>query len=1033
MSRAGQITAIVPLSRFEDAKTRLSAVLSAPQRAALAEAMARDVLATLKAAQTIDQILVVSQDPTAALLAEEYGCDLACSSEDRDLNSALEYAANQAERAGARAIVILPADLPLLTAEALDRFIEKCASHIGNQPVVGLQSCGHGDGTNLFFSELSVPIDFQYGPGSFERHANAAKRAGLLLLSETARETFWDLDTREDLERIQAALKSGTYDARFTFAFFKTPTPVNGNSTLSMKSDLDLMIERTVGGDRLSDDQAKSLATYDDVAKLMQTASQIRDKSFGPLITYSRKVFLPLTRLCRDVCHYCTFAVSPREVSSPYLSADEVVETAKRGAELGCKEALLTLGEKPELRYAAARDALKELGFATTLEYVTHVAERVMKETGLLPHINAGNMTADEIAELRKVSASMGLMIENTSPRLCEKGGPHYGSPDKDPAERLETLRLAGEAGVPFTTGILIGIGETRLERIESLLAIRDLHDRYGHIQEVIVQNFVPKPDTKMRDVPAADLTDLLWTIAMARIILDPSISIQAPPNLNMQGMRELVAAGLNDWGGVSPLTPDYVNPEKPWPHVDQLAEETDRAGFHLKERLTLYPAYVQNAEKWLDPKVDTYVMRFADGGGLGREDEWLTGVSENVPDAMQALTSSLPHPERVSSQVKTLLAELEADGATNIPVVELGALFGAHGADYQAICSLADRKRTEQAGETVTFVVNRNINYTNICGYKCQFCAFSKGKTAEHLRGKPYNLAHEEVQARSIEAWEKGATEVCLQGGIHPDYTGQTYLDICGAIRDVLPDMHIHAFSPLEVFHGATSLNMPIADFLKELKAAGLNSLPGTAAEILHDDVREIICKDKINTRQWLEVIESAHEVGLPTTSTIMFGHIDTYEHWAHHLLELLALQTRTGGLTEFVPLPFVAQESPMYLKGRARLGPTFRESVLIHAVARLVLGPKITNIQTSWVKMGREGAQICLKSGVNDLGGTLMDESITRAAGASHGQEVDASEMFSIIGAIGRPAQQRTTLYQPIVGTDHGSIAQAAAFVPL
>jgi len=746
------------------------------------------------------------------------------------------------------------------------------------------------------------------------------------------------------------------------------------------------------------------------LAELMAAARDLRDQGHDRLVTYSRKVFVPLTRLCRDVCHYCTFATMPRHLASPYMTADEAVELAMQGKAMGCKEVLFTLGEKPELRHDAARAALDEMGFATTLEYVAHVAKRVLLETGLLPHINAGCMSPLEIGMLRPVSASMGIMLESVSSRLCEKGQVHYGSPDKDPALRLQTLEDCGRAGVPFTTGILIGIGETRREIIDSLLAIREVHERHGHIQEVIIQNFVPKADTKMRAVTPPGEEDLLWTIAMARILFGPKMSVQAPPNLNPGRLAALVDAGINDWGGVSPLTPDHVNPESPWPHLEQLANETAAAGKVLAERLTIYPGYLRSASRWLDDQVRPYVLRLADAQGLGREDDWLSGQSEHIPPAR-------PGGQRgpaVSHRIAALLAR--AEQGENLDVDDTAQLFMARGRDFDAVCDAADRMRAAQCGDAVSYVVNRNINYTNICSFRCAFCAFAKGRKRTEASDAPYLKGPEEVARLAVEAWESGATEVCLQGGIHPSFTGETYLEILRAVRSAVPLIHIHAFSPLEVTHGARSLGMELEDYLRLLAEAGLRTLPGTAAEILSDDVRDIICPDKINTSEWLDVLETAHGLGLQTTATIMFGHVDRYSHWAIHLQRVLELQRRTGGITEFVPLPFVAEEAPIYRRGQARRGPTFREAVLMHAVARLTLGRDIPNIQASWVKMGLEGAAFCLRAGCNDLGGTLMNESITRAAGARHGQEMKPEIFEKTIIGCGRMPRRRNTLYDSV-----------------
>jgi FO synthase len=779
---------------------------------------------------------------------------------------------------------------------------------------------------------------------------------------------------------------------------------------------LEELQQRLLGGELLADAQALSLASNEDVAGLAQVAARVRDAGHGPLISYSRKVFIPLTHLCRDVCHYCTFAQTPKRIPKAFMSVEEVLESCREGEKLGCKEALFTLGERPELRYRAAREALEAMGFASTLEYLAHVAGRVMAETSLLPHINAGCMDAAEIQMLRSVSASMGIMLESASERLCDKGMPHHGSPDKLPARRLETIELAGEAAVPFTSGILIGIGETRLERIESLLALRASHARHGHLQEVIIQNFRAKPGTLMASAPEPDLAELLWTIAVARLVFGPAMSIQAPPNLSPGVLPQLVDAGINDWGGVSPLTPDYVNPEAPWPHLDNLARETAAAGKYLQERLTIYPAYASEGERWLATAVQQPVLQSIDAEGFPRTDEWSPGEPGQPPQALLQALSEPVADERAAPELREILARCQQSGP--LAEADITRLFQARGAELAWLCQQADALRQQTCGNTVSYVVNRNINYTNICYFKCQFCAFSKGKLSENLRGRPYDLDAEEIGRRCKEAWQRGATEVCMQGGIHPEYTGQTYLDILATVQAATPGMHIHAFSPLEVWQGAATLGLELSEYLRLLRQAGLGTLPGTAAEILDDEVRAVLCPDKINTQQWLQVMESAHGVGFKTTATVMYGHIETPRHWARHLLEIRQLQARTGGFTEFVPLPFVHMEAPLYLKGRARKGPTFREALLMHAVARLVLHGFIDNIQTSWVKMGEAGVAACLNAGANDLGGTLMNETITRAAGASHGQEWSPEMLEAQITALDREPRQRAT--------DYGEVSQ-------
>jgi FO synthase len=673
------------------------------------------------------------------------------------------------------------------------------------------------------------------------------------------------------------------------------------------------------------------------------------------------------------------------------MSIDEVLAVARAGAARGCREALFTLGDKPELRYRVAREELAALRCATTLEYLARAARAVLDDTGLLPHLNPGVMTVDDLRVLRPVSVSMGLMLETTSERLSGRGGPHFGSPDKLPAARLETLRAAGEARVPFTTGILIGIGETRAERIDALLAIRDVAGRHGHIQEAIVQNFRAKPGTRMADAPEPSLEELLWTIAVARIVLGARAHVQAPPNLSYDDFPRLLDAGIDDWGGVSPVTVDHVNPEAPWPELERLRAATESRGLHLAPRLAVYPEWVDGA--WIDPRVMPAVLRASDAAGLAREDPWSPGEVGPVPFVPR---DALPIDTR---------DELGED--------ELVRLFRARGEERQRVCAAADQLRRDVCGDEVSYVVTRNIQYTNVCYFRCGFCAFSKGKLAANLRGAPYLVPHDEIVRRVREAWARGATEVCLQGGIHPAFTGEYYESVVRTIKDAVPELHVHAFSALEVWQGAATVGATLEDYLALLHAAGLGSLPGTAAEILDDEVRRVICPDKVTTAQWLEVHETAHRVGLRSNVTMMFGHVEAPQHWARHLLRAREQQRRSGGFTEFVPLPFVHMEAPMWLKGQARSGPTWSETLLVHAVARLALHPWITNIQASWVKLGPQGVAAVLRAGVNDLGGTLMNESISRAAGARHGQEMPPERMEELVRANGRVPRQRTTLY--------------------
>jgi FO synthase len=801
--------------------------------------------------------------------------------------------------------------------------------------------------------------------------------------------------------------------------------------------------------------------------RLLEAARALGREGHGRVIGYSRKVFIPLTRLCRDVCGYCTFAVGPRQAGAAYLSPDEVLAIARAGREAGCREALFTLGDKPELRYQASRSALDRLGHAGTIEYLIAMCELVIRETGLLPHVNAGIATKTQIAALRRVSVSQGIMLENASPRLAEPGGPHFGSPDKDPAVRIAMIEAAGRQRVPFTSGILIGIGETRRERILSLLVLRDLHARYGHLQEIIIQNFRAKSGTRMAGAAEPSLEDVLWTTATARLVLGPAMNIQVPPNLSFEVFPRLAAAGINDWGGISPVTADHVNPEAPWPSLAALERATAAAGYTLVQRLAIYPQYARAPERWLDRSLASRVLDEIDAEGFAREDVWVPGavippppstsprwgeVGGRRPPGEGVTTNSIPttavfpspHPSPLRGEGAdrgSLSAELRgvtrlldrAAAGERLEPRDIVRLFAARGPEVEEICAAADALRVKTSGDVVHYVVNRNINYTNVCSYACSFCAFSKGKLSEDLRGRPYDLALDEIARRTIEAWDRGATEVCLQGGIHPAYTGDTYLTLLRTVKQAVPAMHVHAFSPLEVSHGAQTLGLSLRAFLERLRAEGLGSLPGTAAEILDDEVRERICPDKLDTREWLEVVETAHRVGLRTTATIMFGHVEGPQSWAAHLLHIRHLQERTGGLTEFVPLPFVHMEAPMYLRGGSRRGPTWRETLLMHAVARLVLHPLVTNIQASWVKLGPAGVARVLNAGVNDCGGTLMNESISRAAGTQHGQELPPERMEELIRGAGRVPRQRTTLYRDVAADRYRQSFGAPALAPV
>jgi FO synthase len=797
-----------------------------------------------------------------------------------------------------------------------------------------------------------------------------------------------------------------------------------------------------------------------DLDRLCAAASRVRDAGLAAagrpgVVTYSRSVFVPLTRLCRDRCHYCTFATVPGRLDSPYLSPDEVLRIARQGAAAGCKEALFTLGDRPEERWPAAREWLEAHGYGDTLSYVRAMAIRVLEETGLLPHLNPGVMSWSELQRLKPVAPSMGMMLETTAERLwSEPGGPHYGSPDKEPAVRLRVLTDAGRLNIPFTTGILVGIGETLPERAESLFAIRGVSRQYGSVQELIVQNFRAKPDTAMRDVPDAELDDLAATIAVARLVLGPGARIQAPPNLVDTQYRLMLRAGIDDWGGVSPLTPDHVNPERPWPQLQELARRTAEEGFDLRERLSVYPEYVRRGEPWLDPRVAPHVAALADPEtGLAVEDRLPAGIRWQEPDGglqaagagqgridlhatidttgrtsdrredfdevygdwaeLRAQTAGSTGvrggtPERLDAEARAALARA-ADDPAGLTDAQALALFEADGAALEALCALADDVRRDTVGDTVTYVVNRNINFTNVCYTGCRFCAFAQRRTDADA----YTLSIEQVGDRAAEAWRVGATEVCMQGGIHPDLPGTAYFDIVAEVKRRAPDMHVHAFSPMEVVNGASRTNLSIRDWLAAARDAGLDSIPGTAAEILDDDVRWVLTKGKLPAATWIEVVSTAHALGLRSSSTMMYGHVDTPAHWLAHLRVLARVQDQTGGFTEFVGLPFVHHNAPVYLAGIARPGPTMRENRVVHAMARLLLHGRIDNIQCSWVKLGDEGCRTLLQGGVNDLGGTLMEETISRMAGSQHGSRKTVAEIEDIPAALGRPVRQRTTTY--------------------
>jgi FO synthase len=767
--------------------------------------------------------------------------------------------------------------------------------------------------------------------------------------------------------------------------------------------------------------------------ELMALSRAVRDEAYGRRVTYSPKVFIPLTMLCRDRCGYCTFAKAPARLTSPYLLPDEVLAIARAGQDAGCHEALFTLGERPELRYPLARQWLGDNGFASTVEYLAHACRLVLEETGLLPHANAGALHSDELALLRPVSASQGMMVESLDPDLPA----HRSAPDKEPSRRLATLDAAGELHIPFTTGILVGIGNDRADQIASLRAIAASHARFGQVQEVIVQNFLPKPGTSMARSAPCPPEDLLWAIAVARLVLPPEVHIQAPPNLS-DDLAPLLHAGIDDWGGVSPVTADHVNPERAWPALQVLRDATESAGHVLAARLTIYPSFAQDAATWLHPDLRFPVLDVSDAEGLARDTDWCSGGEVAPPvlldwaigdgaggDGAAGSDDANEH-HRASRAVRRggPVAEV-LDGVAlgqEVGVDEIVTLFSARGPEVPMVAEVADDLRRQVVGDAITFVQNRNINYTNVCTFKCRFCAFSKGPLSLNLRGAPYLLELSEITRRVAEAEAEGATEVCLQGGIHPDFDGDYYVHVLGAVRAASERIHIHGFTALEVTEGARRSEVPLADYLIRLKEAGLKTLPGTAAEILEDDIRALICPDKINTEQWLEAHRTAHSVGLRSNITIMFGSVEQPLHWARHMVRTRALQRETGGFTEFVPLPFVHMATPIYLQRKARRGPTFRETLLMHSVARIAYHGDIDNIQVSWVKMGVRGSRQVLQAGANDLGGTLMDENISRAAGAQHGQRMGVEELEALVAPLGRPLVRRSTLYA-LVGSASGA----------
>jgi len=1022
--------AIVPIKSWRTAKSRLDS----QSREELARSFALDVLDVLDASDRIGRVVVVSAEPELAagrLVIDDPG----------RLNEAVVAARDRlAAEDFPGPVVVVPADLPSLTTETLDAALGLLEAH--DQAFV---PDADGAGTTLLAAQRTADLEPRYGSDSARVHGVRA-----VAVTDVDPRVRRDVDSASDLA---AAIALGVGP--------------HSNAVTSRPNDRQIAraVARAEAGKTLDAAEIEALlaARGEPLERLMAVARRVRDAGLADagrpgVVTYSRKVFIPITRLCRDRCHYCTFVKTPaqleRQGEAPFLSMDEIVAIARAGAEQGCKEALFTLGDRPEDRWPEAKQWLEEAGYDSTLEYVRAAAIRVLEETGLLPHLNPGVMSWAEMNRLKPVAPSMGMMLETTSRRLFEtKGLAHFGSPDKDPDVRLRVLTDAGRLSVPFTTGLLIGIGETLTERADSILALRRVAREHGHVQEVIIQNFRAKPATAMRHVDDLGLAEYLAAIATTRIVLGPRMRVQAPPNLvDLVESRSLLDAGVDDFGGISPLTPDHVNPERPWPQIDKLAALCADAGFDLRERLTAHPEYLD--VPWLDPRLRAHVdaLRGTDGladagatvsgrpwqepdggqeGGGQQSWGWQTvgraDLHETVDttgrtsdrrgdfdevygdwDSLREQVRDRGAPERVDGDVAAALRTAERDTSA-LSRDETLALITADGAALDAVARLADDLRRGAVGDDVTYVVNRNINFTNVCYTGCRFCAFAQRETDADA----YRLSPDEIAIRVRAARAVGATEICMQGGIDPAMPASVYTDLARTVKDADPDIHLHAFSPMEVMTGVARTGLSLEEFLISLREAGVDSLPGTAAEILDDDVRWVLTKGKLPTAQWIDVVTTAHRVGLPTTSTMMYGHVDHPGHWVDHLRLLADLQRDSGGFTEFVPLPFVHQSSPIYLAGVARPGPTVRDNRAVHAVARIVLNGLIDNIQCSWVKLGPDVCTAVLNGGVNDLGGTLMEETISRMAGSTNGSRKDVAELEEMAALAGRPARQRTTLY--------------------
>lgn len=799
---------------------------------------------------------------------------------------------------------------------------------------------------------------------------------------------------------------------------------------------VDRALERAASGERLDAADAEALltATGEQFDRLLALAGALRDAGLAAsgrprAITYSRKVFVPLTTLCRDRCHYCVFVDTPGQLlkkhKPAYMSPEQVLGVVRQGQAMGCKEVLLTLGDRPEDRWPEARAWLDEHGFASTLDYVAHIARLVTAETGLLAHANPGVMSAEELRMLRPTAPSMGMMLETTSRRLFEEPGQvHYGSPDKDPALRLEVIDAAGRERVPFTTGVLIGIGETLRDRAESLVAIRDAHARHavngqGHVQEVIVQNFRAKPRTAMQGAPDADLLEYVAAVAVARLVMGPRMRIQVPPNLSDAAEFELlVRAGADDWGGVSPLTADHVNPERPWPHLDDLAERTAELGFELRERLTAQPEFVLDPETWIDPGLRPAVAALADPAtGLaaveGASDD-LGSLSEGAPATETKRPEAAGRSEHVSSRSSAVAEPVEgrsttdglrsgvrriAEAAAADPLAlddaEWVALLEATGDDLDALAATADDVRRYTVGEAVTLVVNRNL-------------------TSSGLRANPSTdpgtFTLDDVGAIAADAADLGATELCVQGRLADDVDPSGYLDIARAVKAAAPGIHLHAYRPQDVRDLADRGGLGLEDALAALREAGVDTVPGTGVKVLSERVRALVAPGDLEVDRWIEGITAAHHAGFRSTSVLFYGHVETAAERIAHLRRLRELQSATRGFTEFVPIPLPGPAGGVPLvAGRSPLD----EHRAMVAVARLLLSGSIPHIQIPWTRVGREASVVLLQSGGDDLGGTLLDGRVRPEAGIEHGLELPVTDAAALVAPLFRPFRLRTTTY--------------------